>query len=103
MTRRVTIVDADGTVEADVGDTVEVVLPETPSNGFVWASQTQAPALRLMTEDRAHASRVPGAEGAHHFIFRVESVGQTDLRFALARPWEKAEPAATFRVSVTAS
>src|SRR5882757_7794375 len=103
MTRRVTMADEDGTVEANVGDTVEVVLPETPANGFVWASQTPAPGIRLMGEDRAHTSRVPGAEGAHHFMFRVDSAGKTDLRFALARAWEKSKPAATFRVFVTAS
>jgi len=95
--------DEGGTIEAHVGDTLEVVLPETPSNGFVWSSETQAPGLQPTGEDRVHASRAPGAEGAHHFMFRVTSAGKTNLQFALARAWEKSKPAATYCVSVTAS
>ena len=103
MVRRVTTADADGTVEAAVGDTIEIVLPESPTSGFKWASQTETAVVRLDSEERVHTARPPGAQGEHHFKFRVEAAGRAELQFELGRPWEKTKPAATFRVSVAAN
>jgi predicted secreted protein len=102
MIRKVTMADANGTVEAAVGDTIEIILPESPTSGFAWASQTECAEVRLESEERVHAAHPPGAQGEHHFRFRVEAAGRAELRFVLDRSWEKAKRAATFRVSVAA-
>jgi predicted secreted protein len=100
----VTKADADKTVTASPGQTLEVVLDANPSTGYTW-TVTSAPEFLKSEGEPAFASEaasgVVGAGGKQTLRFSVTAAGTGELGLSYLRPWETTTPPAeTFRVSI---
>jgi predicted secreted protein len=78
--------DANRRVEAAVGDSLTVALPESPSTGQSWFARTSHPAV-LRPEGEAFdrsGPLMPGGTGTRRFRFVAAQTGETTLSFTLA-------------------
>ena len=82
------------------GETLEVVLAETPTSGYRWRLVSDgAPACRS-DSDRFEppSSRTPGAPGRHTFTFTAVQRGAGEIELVYARSFGGGEPARRFSV-----
>jgi predicted secreted protein len=84
------------------GQTLRVTLPEVRTAGFRWNLRTSTQRILTPLDDDLDAtSAATGGTAQHHWDFRAEAVGATELVFEYDRPWARAAAAArTFTVSV---
>jgi predicted secreted protein len=84
------------------GQTLRVSLPEVRTAGFRWSPRSST--QRILTplgDDLDSVSAPKGGAAQHHWDFRAEAAGTTELVFDYDRPWARAAAAArTFTVSV---
>lgn len=100
---QVTLTDAqnNATVQAHVGDTITLALPENPTTGYQWSVQQNNTTVLAVTNDEyASESQRPGSGGTHTFVFEAIASGASTLDLVNARSWEPAS-AANQRYSVT--
>jgi inhibitor of cysteine peptidase len=93
--------DDGSTVSLAPGDTVELVLDENATTGYLWTVDEWPGALEPDGDGCLPPDPIrPGAAGRHWFRFRA--AGPTDGTIAAERrrPWEVAAPDATFSVHV---
>lgn len=74
-------------MQARVGDTVKLALPETPGTGYRWRLVSP---LRVVSESFTADGAAPGGGGERVFEVEVDSPGRHELLAELARPWENA-------------
>jgi Zn-dependent peptidase ImmA (M78 family)/predicted secreted protein len=91
--------DRNKTIFPRVMDEIHILLPETPSSGYLWNldngadhSDRVAPGLelianRLESPERLMMTPTYGDLSLRHFIFRVSNDGISTLRLIKARPW----------------
>ena len=88
-------------------DEIHVLLPETPSSGYVWQLVDAAPSVLALIDDQFETGDdhdVIGAAGTHHLAFRVAHPGATRIRLEKRRPWQQAgEALASFEATVSAT
>lgn len=105
-----TVIDAtDGPQKRKIahGRTLVVRLQGNVTTGYAWTCTANgAPVTEVVGEPEYVAGLAPrgkvGTGGTHVFRFRAAQKGQTELRFAYARSWEKdVPPVNTASVSVT--
>jgi len=84
------------------GQTLRVALPEVRTAGFRWSLRaSDQHILSPLADDTNAASVALGGAAQHHWDFRADAVGTTELVFEYDRPWARAAAAArTFTVSV---
>jgi predicted secreted protein len=89
-------------IELLQGQTLRVTLPEVRTAGFRWSLRTSSQHLLVpLADDLDSTSAATGGAAQHHWNFRAEGVGTTELVFEYDRPWARAAAAArTFSVSV---
>jgi inhibitor of cysteine peptidase len=87
-------------MQAAVGDTLVVRLPENPTTGHQW--QFALPAgLSVLADEMAAAGGTPGAAGERMLRLRADAPGRHALSAQLRRSWEAgAPPTAQFAVTV---
>jgi predicted secreted protein len=93
-------------VTLQVGETLEVSLPENASTGHRWSvppglKSALAPSLREQKETvEAHAGP-PGKPGVRHLYFEAVAAGTAEIEIDYRRSWEKdAPPARKFKLHV---
>lgn len=105
-----TVIDAtDGPQKRTIarGRTLVVRLQGNVTTGYAWTCTANgAPVTEAVGEPEYVAGLAPrgkvGTGGTHVFRFRAAQQGQTELRFAYARSWEKdIAPLKTTAVTVT--
>jgi predicted secreted protein len=84
------------------GQTLRVTLPEVRTAGFRWSLRTSSQQiLSPLADDTNAEAAAPGGTAQHHWDFRADEAGTTELVFEYDRPWARAAAAArTFSVSV---
>lgn len=81
--------DRDSTVSLDVGDTVEVRVPENASTGYVWTLVDAPEGLELDEDGTTLPGQLrPGAAGEHWFRLVASGRPRGRVRLELRRPWE---------------
>lgn len=97
---------ADGgrVVEARPGDEVTVRLSETPTSGYRWEADADAPsALVPATDEYLPGDAALGGSGTRVFHYAVADAGTATIRLIHRRAWEPAtEAIETFEVTVRA-
>ncbi len=91
-------------VSLQVGDTLRVVLPSTPSTGYSWrpSADDTAGAIQVKSSQYKAGQPRPGASGTQTFTLAARAPGQDHLTLHYVRPWEKnAKPARTYAVNIT--
>ncbi len=114
-----------------VEDMLHVVLPETPSTGFIWsvddlgivdasllADGAKAPPHAFLSFEGTsfegaspnrglvnwqHGPKTFGAGGSRHFVFRVLRPGQFSLQLHKGRPWDRSLASETFELDLRIS
>jgi inhibitor of cysteine peptidase len=99
-----TAADAGLDLEVTVGDTIQVVLEGNPSTGYGWEVESIDESVLQMAGEAEFTSDTDlvGAPGTFTFTFEAVGEGETSLGLVYRRPWEDAEPADTFGVTITA-
>ena len=88
-------------------DEIHVDLPETPSTGYVW--EIVDPARQVLTFigetfEPQDGNEAIGSNGERHFLFRVTTAGQAQLRLEMRRPWmDNVQPVARFETTISAT
>jgi inhibitor of cysteine peptidase len=91
-------------VSLQVGDTLRVVLPSTPSTGYSWrpSGDDTTGAMQVKSSQYKAGPPRPGASGTQTFTLAAKAPGQDHLRLNYIRPWEKsAKPARSYAVNIT--
>lgn len=78
--------DKGRTIDLDLGDRLNLTLPETPTTGYRW-SVTESMGLRLLVDRFEPGGSLPGAGGLRRFSWEVVAAAGT-LALALEREWE---------------
>ena len=86
-----------------VGDTLRVVLPSTPSTGFSWHVAESNTVLKATgSSNTSGAQKTVGAPERQTLAFTAATSGQDNLVLDYSRPWEKGKPAARqYSIAVT--
>ena len=85
------------TLEAALGQTVEICLTENPTAGFRWRMvQAGGPVGTLLRDAFEPGRQAPGQPGIHRWQFKVVAAGSGAVRFVYRRSWE--DDAAAARV-----
>jgi predicted secreted protein len=89
-------------VELLLQQILRITLPEVRTAGFRWSLRTSTERiLSPVADDLDSASGARGGVAQHHWDFRADEIGTTELVFEYDRPWARAAAAArTFSVSV---
>lgn len=99
------VVGTDGnnrTTTMSVGEELAVALPDNPSTGYVWElaeidrgllNQEGGPIFR-------GPSAVPGTPGTSVWTFTAAKSGNSRLSLVSVRPWDRANPAQRFTMTV---
>jgi predicted secreted protein len=85
-----TAADDGRTVEAAVGDTIEVRLTQNPSTGYAW-EVTASDGLSTEADDFVAPSASPelvGAPGTRVLMYEVTAAGTQSIAAVYARSWE---------------
>jgi general secretion pathway protein G len=92
------------TLDAKVGDVVEIKLDGNPTTGYSWSTTKLQGDSVKQNGDPAYAQKNNdgrvGGGGTFTFKFTVEKVGQSTLNLGYARPWEKVDPIQKFTLVV---
>ena len=85
------------TLEATVGQTIEICLEENPTAGFRWQMAQAGGSVGPLLRDAFEPGRqAPGQPGIHRWQFKVVAAGSAPVRFVYRRSWE--DDAAAARV-----
>jgi inhibitor of cysteine peptidase len=89
-------------VEAQAGDTIELVLPENATTGYRWEiDEPDGPLAVQTSEARPAGDAKPGAGGQRHVVVQATGPGSGRLSLRLRRSWEPPEQAdETYAVDV---
>jgi predicted secreted protein len=89
-------------IELNLQQTLRVILPEVRTAGFRWSLRASSHQILVpVADDLASTPSLAGGAAQHHWDFRAEALGTTELVFEYDRPWARAAGAArTFTVSV---
>jgi inhibitor of cysteine peptidase len=88
MKHVLTYQDAGARRTVQVGDAIEVTLPETATTGFRWVSEVDESALRKLS-DEGRAPTVPrGAPGTRVIGYEALRPGGALLRMVKRRAWD---------------
>jgi len=93
-------------VSLQVGDTLRVVLPSTPSTGYTWrpSGDNTSGAVQVKDSQYKAGQPRPGASGTQTFTLTAKEAGQDHLKLNYIRPWEKnVKPVRTYAVNITVS
>jgi len=95
--------DNGSCVTLDIGESIELRLPENPTTGYRWHLADWDTSILEMTHDeydQADSSRA-GARGEHHWEFAGRRKGEVSLELSQRRSWGSAAPSATFTMQVS--
>jgi len=83
--------DNDKTVEAKVGESVVIELPENPTTGYRWILDVKEGTGIASANDSCYAAAYEsgiGSGGTRTFIVELESSGIATINAKLRRQWE---------------
>ena len=97
------------TISVKKGKTVEIILPENPSNGFRWQFLSSPKNTNLIANIKETyvppEGRQIGVSGKKHYIFTVKKEGTMIIKGYIIRPWEvldeKKVPKVTYTFEIT--
>jgi len=79
-------------IDAHVGDTIELTLPETATTGFGWDVNEHSNSLTVQTSDLVPPEELrAGAAGTRRIVVRADQPGRARLSVTLRRAWEPPE------------
>jgi predicted secreted protein len=92
-------------VSVDVGQTLRVSLPCSPSTGYSWRLIGDAgPEFKFVGSGMAkQTSTTLGTPQSQDFVFEAQTGGVKQLRFEYVRPWESGSAAAAKNYALTAN
>lgn len=81
--------DADTIRIVHLGDSVELLLPENPSTGYLWSIDIAPPeAAAVAASHWSAAGAGVGAAGTREFVITIKEHGKMTLRAKLWREWQ---------------
>jgi Predicted secreted protein len=98
-----TLSQKDSTVSVNVGDTIVIKLESNPTTGYQWTPvEYNYLVLKIKGRNFTPSSNLAGTGGISEISFEAVADGESDIKLAYMRPWEK-KPAneANFEVTVT--
>jgi predicted secreted protein len=90
-------------LRVESGSTWTVLLPANRTTGYSWnlaPLPNPAPIENTGHNYEAKTSGLAGSGGDERWTFHAAAPGETTLKFAYARPWEKNNPAKTLSINI---
>jgi predicted secreted protein len=104
---QLTLADNQRRISVDVGDELDVALPEIPSSGYEWTVSDATKEWFSIVGDRyaGPQSDAPlfGGGGERHFTVKVVRAGLSPLRFCLEQPWDGGDQSTSYTVDVVST
>ena len=100
----VQLADAGTNLEAHVGDTITIRLPELQTAGYQWTVDAIDSAVLQLRGSSYTAPPGPraGGAGSREIVVSALTPGASPIRLGSRRPWESGKPAAQqFAITVT--
>jgi len=95
--------DDSRSIPAQVGDEIQIQLPERPTAGYRWVVVADGtPVCRTIGETRAPGAAI-GGEGLHCWRLRADRVGTASVRLVHRRSFESSPEDTEFSVRVVVS
>jgi inhibitor of cysteine peptidase len=96
--------DSGKTIDASVGDTIEVTLDENPSTGYQWEMTASAGLKQTSTEYQGptESPAQPGAGGVHVWKYSVDQAGTQTIGGVYRGPGTDAETGGEFKLTIDA-
>ncbi len=96
----VTQSDNGTSLQASVGDTLSVRLPENPTTGYRWQQDSATEGIIAVGDAFTPSSTSPGAGGTRLLRFSLDAAEGLPLRLSLRRAWEDStrSPQETFEL-----
>jgi inhibitor of cysteine peptidase len=89
MTIALTETDDGSQIRVQVGDAIELRLPEIASTGYRWSTEDLEPNIFGLNEAGAdYPDEAIGARGYARFLITLRATGTGTLRLKYWRPWE---------------
>lgn len=79
----------DSEIQTSIGETFSVELESNPGTGYQWQPIVDESKVRLVEQKFQAPQGAIGASGKAIFTFQPIEGGDTTLRFAYKRAWEK--------------
>jgi len=93
--------DNGRTVEVQLDDEFEIVLPEVRTAGFHWSLKSAGKSCQLLGDESTANLKAVGGSGSHSFYFRATAAGACVVDLQYGRSWEAgSEPNRTFSLKV---
>jgi predicted secreted protein len=85
--------DLPATVDARVGETIDLALASNASTGFSWHCtwEPEAALVKIDWPVESNDSQLPGSGGTTHFAFRAAQPGTVVITVQYGRWWEGGE------------
>jgi predicted secreted protein len=81
--------DNGSRIDVQVGDTIELTLPETATTGFGWDVNEHGESLTVQSSEVVPPEGLrAGAQGARRIVVRADQPGRGRLSLSLRRAWE---------------
>ena len=79
--------DPPANLPVEVGEAIELRVPETPTSGYRWSLRTDAPGVLQSVDDEFTPDRpaMPGRGGNHSFRILVRARGSAPIHLELSR------------------
>lgn len=90
----------DTTSNLMLGDYFNITLETNSSTGYSWLYTLEKPLVKLIATTSTPENTAIGSPSTVHYIFKTQSLGQQDLHFSYARPWESKMPSQEANFSV---
>lgn len=98
------------TINANVGDTIRLSLPENPSTGYSWQMMMMSDGIEQVSDNYVPGNRgtpqrpLVGAGGTHEWAFKVAKSGLQTISGIYKRPWEGSSVGEkTYKLNVNAA
>jgi len=80
--------DNDRTVDARVGDTIRLTLPENATTGYRWAIDRHDDVVEVVAEEPRYPANAVGSGGEVGFTFKAKKAGTGEVALKNWRQWE---------------
>lgn len=101
QTREVDQTASDSEVALNIGDQLQITLPETRTAGYQWQVTSPATPIYSIQDNGFTPARGVGGTGSHRWTLTARRTGSAAFAMDYGRPWGSASPAQQFKLTIT--
>jgi len=86
--------DESEDIVINTGDSFTITLESNPTTGFEWMAEITKGDVSYIKDEfvSAQDADIVGAGGIEYFTYKAGEIGESEISFMYARPWESVQP-----------